>query len=69
DRQLARLEELKKRRDNTAVSASLDRLKQAAAGTENVMPFIVACVEASATLEEVCDVLREVFGEQKQSYV
>ncbi|MHB0870467.1 MAG: acyl-CoA mutase large subunit family protein [Chloroflexota bacterium] len=69
DRQLARLAELKKRRDNTAVSASLDRLKQAASGTENVMPFIVECVEASATLEEVCDVLREVFGEQKQSYV
>lgn len=69
DRQLARLADLKKRRDGAAVSATLARLKQAAAGTENVMPFIVDCVEANATLEEICNVLRDVFGEQKQSYV
>ena len=69
DRQLARLADLKKRRDSAAVSATLARLKQAAMGTENVMPFVVDCVEASATLEEICNVLRDVFGEQKQSYV
>ncbi len=69
DRQLTRLAELRKRRDQAAVSATLFRLEQAARGTENVLPSIVACTEAYATLGEICDVLRGVFGEQTETYV
>ncbi len=69
ERQVAKLADLRSRRDADAVSRSLDRLMQAAAGGDNVMPAIVDCVERQATLGEICDVLRGVFGEQTQSYV
>ncbi|MCL4464703.1 MAG: methylmalonyl-CoA mutase family protein [Chloroflexi bacterium] len=68
-RQIAKLVALRSQREAGAVSWSLGKLKQAAAGADNVMPAIVDCVEARATLGEICDVLREVFGEQTQSYV
>ena len=69
ERQSAKLADLRSGRDADAVSRSLGRLKQAAAGRDNVMPAIVDCVEARATLGEICDVLRDIFGEQTQSYV
>jgi len=64
--QKERLAQVKQNRDNTKVAEALDRLEKAASGTENTMPVIVECVEAYATIGEICDVLRSVFGEQKE---
>jgi len=63
EKQKARLAELKKARDNAAVQQALAELKTAAAGTDNLMPPILKAVKALATLGEVCDTLRAVFGE------
>ncbi len=60
--QRERLAALRARRDNDAVKGALAGLKAAAQGTENVMPHILASVEAYATLGEIADTLREVFG-------
>ncbi len=62
-KQVARLQELKNTRDNAAVQQALAELKTAAAGTDNLMPPILKAVKALATLGEVCDTLRAVFGE------
>ncbi|HJW08085.1 MAG TPA: methylmalonyl-CoA mutase family protein, partial [Holophagaceae bacterium] len=56
-------------RDNGAVRSRLAELSQAAKGTENLMPRIVAAVKAEATVGEVCDALREVFGEYQERLV
>ena len=63
-RQAARVAALRERRDNAAVGAALAGLVAAARGQENLMPRILAAVEAYATLGEISDALREVFGEQ-----
>jgi len=63
ERQVARLKELRNTRDNAAVSQALAALKAAAQGTDNLMPLIVKAVRVLATLGEICDTLREVFGE------
>jgi methylmalonyl-CoA mutase, N-terminal domain len=60
--QSAKLAALRRRRDNAAVSRSLDALKHAAESTENTMPFLLDAVRAYATLGEICDALRSVFG-------
>ena len=62
-KQVARLQELKNTRDNAAVQQALAELKIAAEGTDNLMPPILKAVKALATLGEVCDTLRGVFGE------
>jgi len=62
-KQVARLQELKNTRDNAAVQQALAELKAAAEGTDNLMPPILKAVKALATLGEVCDTLRGVFGE------
>ena len=62
ERQCARLAQVKEERDNGAVGQALDRLRLAAQGTENTMPYILDAVRAYATLQEVMDVFREVFG-------
>jgi methylmalonyl-CoA mutase, N-terminal domain len=54
---------LRARRDNAAVGAALKVLSDAARGTANLMPHIIAAVEAYATLGEIADALRAVFGE------
>ena len=66
DRQLARLETLKKTRDTDCVRRSLDALIAAARGPENLMPAILDAVRAYATLGEMCDALREVWGEYEE---
>ncbi len=65
--QVARLEQLRTRRNSGRVQASLQRLEQAARGEANLMPLIVDAVEAYATVGEISDVLRRVFGEYKES--
>lgn len=54
---------LKDKRDNAAVSAALQNLLNAAKGTDNLMPFILKAVENYATLGEIADTMRNVFGE------
>jgi methylmalonyl-CoA mutase N-terminal domain/subunit len=61
-RQLARLKAIRRARDLRRWRKSLDALQKAAEGDANMMPFIVDCVRAEATLGEICDTLREVFG-------
>lgn len=65
--QIARLEKMKAARDNEAVKAALEKLREAAKGTENLMPYLIDAVKTYATLGEICGVLREEFGEYKQS--
>ena len=61
--QIERLKTLKSERDNSKVRNILSDLGKAAEGDDNLMPFIVAAVKAYATLGEICDELRGVFGE------
>ena len=56
-------------RDQTATSARLAELAAAARGTENLMPRILAAVKAEATVGEICDALRGVFGEYQEQLV
>jgi methylmalonyl-CoA mutase N-terminal domain/subunit len=69
ERQINRLKTLRKERDATKVQNHLQQLWKAAGGDENLMPFILDCVHSYATLGEICDVLREVFGEYKEQAI
>jgi methylmalonyl-CoA mutase N-terminal domain/subunit len=60
--QTKRLRKLRAERSNDEVERRLKALRKAAAGSENMMPFIYEAVKAYATLGEVCDAMREVFG-------
>jgi methylmalonyl-CoA mutase N-terminal domain/subunit len=62
DEQIARLQALRRRRDNARVSESRQQLEKAAIGKENLMPYIIDCVENLVTLGEISDSLRQVFG-------
>ena len=61
--QRARLAALRSSRDGASADAALSALAGAAAGSDNLMPSVVAAVEANATLGEICATLRSVFGE------
>jgi methylmalonyl-CoA mutase N-terminal domain/subunit len=60
--QISRINEVKATRDNKKVEEILERLKNAAKGTENLMPLIVEAVREYATIQEICDVMRDIFG-------
>jgi methylmalonyl-CoA mutase N-terminal domain/subunit len=60
--QREKLEQLHRKRDNARVQAALESLGSAASTDSNLMPYILECVRAYATLGEMCDVLRKVFG-------
>jgi methylmalonyl-CoA mutase N-terminal domain/subunit len=60
--QVRKLQALKKRRDNTSVRNRLEELKQAAKGTDNLMPPLLNAVRAYVTEGEIMDALKEVFG-------
>jgi methylmalonyl-CoA mutase N-terminal domain/subunit len=64
--QLARLEALKKTRDSDAVLRTLDALRETARGTGNTMYALLDCVRVYATVGEMCDALREVWGEYEE---
>jgi methylmalonyl-CoA mutase N-terminal domain/subunit len=66
ERQLARLAEVKATRDSSAVRQALDRLKTGAVGGANTMPLLLDAVRAYATVGEMCDVLRGVWGEYEE---
>lgn len=65
DQQAARLAKLRAERDPETVHTALNELRETARGTENLMPPIVAAVRAYATIGEISNVLREVFGEYR----
>jgi methylmalonyl-CoA mutase, N-terminal domain len=66
ERQLAKLEELRRTRDNDRVARALDSLKEAAGGVGNTMYPLLECSRAYATVGEMCDALREVWGEYEE---
>jgi methylmalonyl-CoA mutase N-terminal domain/subunit len=65
-RQLESLERVRSTRDRGQVARTLDRLKVAASGAENLMPPILEAARAYATVGEMCDVLRDVWGEYEE---
>lgn len=65
--QKKKLEDLKAKRDNNAVTEKLENLSKACSSDENVMPYILEAVRAYATLGEICEVMRGIFGEYQQS--
>ncbi len=69
ERQVARLEEVRRTRDQDAVQRALDRLRAAARGTENMMPHILDAARACATLQEITGVLRDEFGSYREKHV
>jgi methylmalonyl-CoA mutase N-terminal domain/subunit len=66
ERQMARLERVRRERDNERVKSALAMLRQAAQGTANTMPYILDCVREYATLGEIMGVFRQVFGEYRE---
>ena len=67
--QVARLRQLRAERDAARVEQALQRVEEAARGTANLLPPILAAVEAYATVGEISDALRRVFGEYKEAVV
>ena len=63
--QIRKLNKLKEERDNKKVNEKLLRLKEAAKGTENLMPFIIDAVREYASIGEIINVLKEIFGDIK----
>ncbi len=66
EEQHRRLEELRKKRDNIKVKKRLDELKQAAEGKDNIMPPIIEAAREYATLGEICNAMKEVFGTYRE---
>ena len=67
--QVARLKAFRAARDNTAAKQAVDAVRAGAKGTENLMPLILAAVKAHATLGEISDAMRDVFGEYRETVV
>ncbi|MCH7495227.1 MAG: methylmalonyl-CoA mutase, partial [Candidatus Marinimicrobia bacterium] len=65
EKQMEKLELLKKERDSAGVERALSGLSRAAETAENTMPEILNCVKSKATLGEISDAMRKVFGEYK----
>ncbi|TMA13301.1 MAG: methylmalonyl-CoA mutase [Deltaproteobacteria bacterium] len=63
EQQIARVKAFRRQRDNPATTRALSELKQTAEGTGNLVPKIVAAVKARATLGEIANAMRDVFGE------
>ncbi len=59
------LNELRKSRDERLVKTKLEELRKVAQSDENIMPIMIETVKAYATIQEICDVLRDIFGVYK----
>jgi methylmalonyl-CoA mutase N-terminal domain/subunit len=68
-RQVERLRALRTRRDKKAWQAALKQVEEAALSSENLMPRIIAAIEAYATVGEISDAMRKVFGEYREAVV
>ena len=64
--QIEKLKRLKQRRDNQAVNEVLGRVRDVARGDESIMPVLIEAVKAYATVGEISDALRDVFGEYRE---
>lgn len=64
-KQSERVRRVRNERDETAAAVALQRLREVALGNDNTVPAILECVEAYATVGEIADVFRSVFGEQR----
>jgi methylmalonyl-CoA mutase N-terminal domain/subunit len=69
DLQVRKLRELRGRRSGERVRSALVDLRRAAAGTENLMPFLIEAVKVYCTVGEICDALRDVFGSYVEASV
>lgn len=67
--QLTRLQKTRKSRNNQKVEQLLNRLRKAAEGTENLLPHILAAVREYATVGEICNALRDVYGEYQEPII
>jgi methylmalonyl-CoA mutase N-terminal domain/subunit len=67
--QVAKVDRLRRTRNKVVVTRALDRLRKAAAGTENTMPALLDAVRAYATTGEMCDALRDVWGEYQEQAI
>jgi len=68
-RQAARLAKLRAERSPAEVERRLEALRKASDGSENLMPFIYEAVKAYATLGEICETMRSVFGAYEETAV
>ncbi|HYU80049.1 MAG TPA: methylmalonyl-CoA mutase family protein, partial [Vicinamibacterales bacterium] len=66
EQQMDRLDGLRRTRDNDSVMRTLDALRNTARGRANTMPAILDCVRSYATIGEMCDALRDVWGEYEE---
>ncbi|MCX8010812.1 MAG: methylmalonyl-CoA mutase family protein, partial [Ignavibacteria bacterium] len=69
EEQIKFLNKIRNERDNKSVSEKLNELKNAARGDTNLMPYIIDAVRVYASIGEICDVLRSVFGEYRENVV
>jgi methylmalonyl-CoA mutase N-terminal domain/subunit len=69
DRQIARVDELRRTRDHAAVESALAELRAVCLSTDNMMPAVIKCVEAYATTGEIGRVWRDVFGDYEREIV
>ena len=69
DEQIKFLRQIRSKRNNSDVADKIQSLKTAAQGDENLMPYILECVKSYASIGEICNVMREVFGEYKEHVV
>jgi len=67
--QLAKTDRVRRTRNKVSLTRSLERLRKAAAGTENTMPALLDAVRAYATIGEMCDALRDVWGEYQEQAI
>ncbi|MHA1148554.1 MAG: acyl-CoA mutase large subunit family protein [Promethearchaeota archaeon] len=69
EQQIAKLNEVKKIRNNKAVKEKIEKLIEAAKGTENLMPYIIECVREYASVGEIMGALKSVFGEYREDSI
>ena len=65
EQQCERVRAIRQQRDSEKTSTLLDQLSNAARGTDNLMPLFIECVEHNVTLGEICNILRNVWGEYR----
>jgi methylmalonyl-CoA mutase N-terminal domain/subunit len=68
-KQIARLKKLQRERDNQKVKEALEKVRQVAQSSENVMPALIEAVKAYATVGEISDVFRSIFGEYREPHI
>ncbi len=69
NKQKEKIKKLKENRDNTEVQKNLQKLKNVALNNENLMPCILSCVKSYATVGEISNLLREIFGEYNEAII